>query len=175
MPSTNNSVSVCLIGMMGAGKSTVGPLLAERLGRPFIDMDSRIETAEGISINAIFKGQGEDYFRELEGHLLPQIIGDNVIACGGGIVTLPESRTILGAQSTLYLRATVATLESRLKGGGARPLLPTDQPLPDQLRRLLEERRNHYESSAQWIVDVDNLPPGEIVDIMVTRIMGHPA
>ena len=166
----NGNVSVCLIGMMGAGKSTVGPLLAEQLERPFIDMDSRIATGEGMSISDIFKGPGEDYFRELERNLLPQILGENVIACGGGILARPVCRTILGGQSTIYLRATIATLEARLQGGGTRPLLPADRLLPDHLRQLLDQRRPYYEIAARWIVDVDDLSPAEVVEMMVSKI-----
>ena len=158
--------------MMGTGKSTVGPLLAEQLGRPFIDMDSRIETGEGMSINEIFKGSGESYFRELERNLLPQILGENVIACGGGILAQPVCRTILGRQATIYLRATIATLEARLQGGGTRPLLPADGLMPDHLRQLLDQRRPYYEIAARWIVDIDDLSPAEVVEMMVSKIKG---
>ena len=162
--------SICLIGMMGAGKSTVGPLLAEQLGRPFIDLDSRIESDAGMSVGAIFKEQGEVYFRELERRVLADNIGGNVIACGGGIVTQPECRAILGRQSTVYLRANVKTLEGRLKGSGTRPLLTADASRSGELLRLLDQRQPYYEQAAQCIVDVDDLSPDKIVEAITRQI-----
>jgi shikimate kinase len=162
--------SICLIGMMGSGKSTVGPLLAEQLGRPFIDMDQRIETEEGRSISAIFAAQGESYFRALEHALLARILGENVIVCGGGIVTQSQCRTILGEQSTIYLRAKLETLEERLRGDLTRPLLPAHMSRSDELRWLLDQRRQSYEETAKWIVDVDELSPGKIVAAIINQM-----
>ena len=169
MPAAGNSI--CLIGMMGSGKSTVGPLLAEQLGRPFIDMDQRIENEEGRSISAIFAEQGEPYFRALEHGLLARSLGENIIACGGGIVTQAQCCTILGGQSTIYLRAKLQTLEARLKDDRTRPLLPAHLSRSDELRWLLDQRRQSYEETAKWVVDVDELSPVEIVAAM-TKQMG---
>lgn len=162
--------SFCLIGMMGSGKSTVGPLLAEQLGRPFIDMDQRIENEEGMFIHEIFKEQGESYFRALEHALLARILGENVVACGGGIVTQPQCRSILEGASTIYLRANLETLEVRLRGDLTRPLLPAHMSRSDELRWLLDHRRQSYEETAKWIVDVDELSPGKIVAAIIDQI-----
>lgn len=164
--------SICLIGMMGSGKSTVGPLLAEQLDRPFIDMDQRIESEQGRSVNVIFAEQGEPYFRELERILLASLGGTDVIACGGGIVTQPDCRAILERLSTIYLRASLATLAARLIGDRTRPLLPAHMSRSDELWLLLDQRRRPYEETARWIVDVDDQAPGQIVAAIIKQMEG---
>lgn len=167
--------------MMGSGKSTIGPLLAERLSMPWIDLDREIEKAAGLSIEAIWEREGEEGFRMLETKALARLerpdthaaTPSSVVGCGGGIVVTDENRKILKeAGRSVYLRASPDTLASRLwKAGskplGARPLL-RDAGSYDDLRRrmaeILDGRSRLYEETADLIVDVDDIFPEEAVD-----------
>lgn len=146
---------VFLIGFMGAGKSTVGRRLADLLGRPFVDLDDVIVLRAARSIPEIFATDGEDGFRALEYDSLCTVVAgeDSVVACGGGIVTQPESvATLSGAGTVVYLRTTAEETVSRISDLASRPLLAGPNPIADAAL-LLEERLTLYEQAADIQID----------------------
>jgi shikimate kinase len=138
--------SIVLIGMMGAGKSSVGRRLAARLGLPFVDADAEIEAAAGCSIPEMFAEHGEPYFRDGERRVIARLLDDGpqVLATGGGAWMNAETRdNIAGKGISVWLEADVDVLLRRVKRRNNRPLLAG----PDSeatLRRLVEERYPVY-------------------------------
>jgi shikimate kinase len=133
-----------LVGFMGAGKSTVGPLVARALGWDFLDMDDRIEERAGRSIAEVFRDQGEPAFRALELEVAEEVASRPrlVIAAGGGAFAQPATREILERSAvTVWLRCDVATLEARVPADGLRPLA-TNRAI---MRSLLTEREPSYQ------------------------------
>jgi shikimate kinase len=157
---------VLLIGMMGAGKSTTGRLLAARLGWPYFDSDEQVEAQTGKSVPEILRQSGEPAFRAEERKALESAAtanGPSVIGVAGGAVLDPDNRTVIRtAGLVVWLRAEVATLAARVGTGADRPLLGSDPATA--MGRLYLERRPIYESLAELVVDVDRLSPGEVVD-----------
>lgn len=170
---------------MGCGKSSVGREIASRLGCPFTDLDEFIEKQQGRSVASIFSSEGEAGFRAIELEALADVIseyegGTMYISLGGGTLTIPEARTIIGACARcVYLRASVDTLVENLiiSGISSRPLLsgispaqpsPADAVDEAALRRrveaLMAERSALYEKAADAIVDIDGLSTAEIAD-----------
>jgi len=150
--------AIWLVGMMGAGKSTVGERLAERLGRPFVDSDALICEQAGKPIAEIFEHEGERAFRALEAEVVERAGDDGaVVALGGGAAAQPGAAGRLAARGTLvYLRARPETLLERIGDPGSRPLL-AGLGVAERLARieaLLAEREPAY-ASARVIVDVD--------------------
>ena len=159
--------SVVLVGPMGAGKTTVGARLAERLGVPFVDSDSEVERTEGLSIAAIFEQRGERAFRTLERETVARLMGlaPQVVAVGGGAVADTDSRrTMLERCTVVWLDADVATLARRLAGDGDRPLLRGPERKA-ALARLSAQREPFY---AEAPVRIDAKPP---VEQVVERIL----
>lgn len=142
---------IWLVGMMGAGKSTLGPALAARLGRPFVDTDDEIERAQRRSIAQIFAQDGETAFRALEAETIRGVPENAVVALGGGAIAQSGACEVLAARGTIvYLAATVDQLLARIGDAEARPLLAGLSPAERRARleALLEERRPAYESAA---------------------------
>ena len=147
---------VCLVGLRGAGKSTVGPLLAERLGIPFLEMDSAIRTAAGLPIDQVFELHGEAYYRRLEREAVRAILGRAmpvVVAAAGGVVTDPETwRLLRGGAITAWLRAAAEEHWRRVVAqGDGRPM--ANQPAAmDGLREILRLREPLY-AQAHIVID----------------------
>lgn len=162
-----------LVGMMGAGKSTVGPALARRLGRPFVDTDAEIERESGLAVAEIFARQGEEAFRERERETIERCVGRaTVVALGGGaIVRCDVRRIVLGSGTLVYLRASPDTLLSRLGDCASRPLLAGTAPgrLRERLAELLAEREPAYRHAA-LCVDTDGLAVAEVVERIAGQI-----
>jgi shikimate kinase len=157
---------ILLVGMMGAGKSTVGRLLAERLGWGFSDSDAVVEAATGRSVPELFSARGEALFRLAESEALKEIVSGSspvVVSVAVGAVLDPVNRTLLVSSGTVvWLRATVSTLADRVGDGSGRPLLG-DDPV-GALNRLDAERRPAYDEVASWVVEVDGLEASEVAD-----------
>ena len=149
-----------LVGMMGAGKSSVGPLLAARLGRPFVDLDRAIEQAGGHSVAALFANEGEAGFRKREREAVEAVAGrQQVVALGGGAVAQPGmADRLLASGCVVYLRARPETLAARIAQDGARPLLAglDAEARLTRLRALLAEREPSY-LRASLVLDTDAL------------------
>ncbi|OFW87926.1 MAG: 3-dehydroquinate synthase [Alphaproteobacteria bacterium RIFCSPHIGHO2_02_FULL_46_13] len=158
---------IVLVGLMGAGKTTVGRILADMLGWPFFDSDDEIVRAAGKSISAIFEEEGEPAFRDLERITIRGLLRNRrcVIATGGGSISVPETASmILEGSVCLWLDASVPVLVERTKGSD-RPLLKHGDPA-EVLGMLLEKRRSTYMQAHLHILD-DNLDP----DDMASRIL----
>ena len=159
---------ITLTGFMGSGKTTVGKVLADFLGCPFMDLDDLVVKKAGKSIPDIFAQDGEPAFRQLEAQVLRKTVekyaeSTAVLALGGGAVLAPASATLLREKTVcIYLRATLDTLLARLEGETAgRPL--ADASLADRLA----SREPIYEKTAHVIIDTDGLSPDEVADEII--------
>lgn len=144
-----------LVGMMGAGKSTLGRMLAKRLGKRFIDADHELETRTGVGIPTIFEVEGEAGFRDREEALCAELTGLSgvVLATGGGIVLREASRRRLRDGGTvLYLHAPAETLWQRVRGSRHRPLLHGGNPQA-RLAEIYAERDPLYRETAHHVVE----------------------
>jgi shikimate kinase len=147
--------NIYLVGMMGAGKTTVGRTLARRLKLRFVDSDHEIEARCGVKIPVIFEIEGEAGFRAREAQTLAELarLEDIVLATGGGVVLAEENRRLLAEHGTVvYLRATPEHLYERVRHDKNRPLLATADPLA-RLRELYCERDPLYRAVADLVVD----------------------
>lgn len=166
-----------LLGLPGAGKSTVGPIVADALGREFVDLDREIERRGRRSISDIFAAQGERAFRTLERALSLELLAAGrspiVFAPGGGWVEDPENRGLLGAGSiTVYLRVSPTVAVARLGTETVtRPLLAGGDP-EQKLRELLSRREPLYVQS-QYTLSVDSMTPGEVALSIVALASGE--
>ena len=166
--------SIVLVGMMGAGKSSIGRRLAARLGIPFVDADTEIEKAAGMSIAEIFTAHGEPYFRAGETRVIARLLegGPQVLATGGGAFMNPETRAAIRAKGiSVWLRATLEVLNRRIKRRGDRPLLKNSDPA-ETLQRLIEERYPVY-AEADVTVESRDVPHDTIVDEIVAGLRGR--
>jgi shikimate kinase len=157
--------SVVLVGMMGAGKSTIGRRLAARLRLPFLDADSEIEAAAGMSIPDIFETHGEPHFRDGEARVIARLLdnGPGVLATGGGAFLREETRDRIGRQAvSIWLKADVDTIMRRVKRRADRPLLQTADPAAT-VERLVGEREPFYQG-ADLTIWSREVPHEKIVD-----------
>jgi shikimate kinase len=163
--------TVALVGMMGAGKSSIGRRLAARLGVPFRDADTEIETAAGCSIAEIFERYGEPAFRTGERKVIARLLTDppHVIATGGGAFIDPETRAKMKIDSvTIWLRAPVDVLLARTGRRDTRPLLRTGDAR-ETLERLLKERGPVY-AEADYTLDSEDGPHVQSVERIVALL-----
>lgn len=164
---------IWLLGMMGAGKSSVGRALAARLGLPFLDTDAEIERVAGCSVSEIFRREGEARFREREREAVRGALGRRaVVALGGGAVAQPAVAALLHESGvSVYLRASPEALAQRLGDAGSRPLLAGRDAAGRlaRLRELLAEREAAY-AAAEIVVDTDALAPAAVVERVAERI-----
>jgi shikimate kinase len=166
--------SIVLVGMMGAGKSSIGRRLATRLGIPFVDADTEIEKAAGMTIPEIFAAHGEPYFRAGEQRVIARLLdsGPQVLATGGGAFMNRDTRASIAAKGiSVWLRATLDVLTKRIKRRSDRPLLRTADPA-DTLRRLIDERYPVY-AEAALTVESRDVPHDTIVDEIVEGLRSY--
>jgi shikimate kinase len=156
--------NIFLVGLMGAGKTTVGRRLARRLGKSFYDCDEEIERTTGVKIPVIFDIEGEAGFRAREARMLAELVvrNDIVLATGGGAVLSADNRKLLAENGmVVYLRALASDLWARTRHDRNRPLLKTDQPLA-RLEELYAERDPLYRSIADLIIDTGSQSLGSL-------------
>ena len=157
---------IVLVGLPGAGKSTVGPILAERLGWSFVDFDQLIEAEAGLTVAEIFTRLGEKHFRELEADLTKRLASKHqvVFAPGGGWITNQQLPALLAPDALIiWLRVEPTAALVRLRATGVtRPLLQVSDAL-ERLQSLLEQRRQFYEQ-APVAFETDELTPRQIAD-----------
>ena len=166
--------SIVLVGMMGAGKSSIGRRLAARLGIPFVDADAEIEAAAGMTIEDIFTHFGEASFRSGEARVIARLLeaGPQVLATGGGAFINSESRaSIRRSGISVWLRADFDVLYRRVKRRNDRPLLKTTDPA-ETLRSLLAEREPVY-AQADASVHSRDVPHEVIVEEILAAIAGR--
>ena len=147
--------NVYLVGLMGAGKTTIGRSLAKRLGLRFVDTDKEIEARTGVSIPTIFEIEGEDGFRKREGQIIAEMAAKSgfVVATGGGGVLRTENRTNMRASGfVVYLNVPPQTLWERTRNDRNRPLLQVADPLL-KLNQLFAIRDPLYREVANLVVD----------------------
>ncbi len=170
---------VLLVGMMGAGKSTVARLVAARLDRPHVDTDVEVERAAGSTVREIFSARGEAGFRSEEAQVLEAVLGGSVpavVSVGGGAVIDSTNRAALRAAGTVvWLRARPETLARRVGSSADRPLLTTpDGSGPGgpatALARIDQQRRGLYEEVADVVIDVDDLAPAAVAERVLDAV-----
>ncbi len=161
--------NIILIGFMGAGKTTVGTLLAKEKGMKFVDTDERIVKEQGIRIPDLFARQGEGYFRDLETDLLKRMQEDtncSVISVGGGMPVREENRTLLKTLGcVVYLTATKETILSRVQRDGSRPMLEGED-LEARVERLMKEREALYRKAAHLEVWTDKRSVYQVMQVV---------
>ena len=166
--------SIVLVGMMGSGKSSIGRRLAARLGLPFVDADTEIEKAAGMTIADIFALRGEPEFRSGEARVIARLLegGARVLSTGGGALMNSDTRAAIAAKGvSIWLNAELDVLMKRIRRRQDRPLLKTDDPAAT-LRRLIEERYPTY-ALADLTVESRDVPHDKIVDEIVSALAVH--
>jgi shikimate kinase len=172
--------SIVLVGMMGAGKSTIGRRLSARLGLPFLDADTEIEAAAGMSIPDIFETHGEPHFRDGEARVIARLLdgGPVVLATGGGAFMREETRSRIGSRAvSIWLKADADIIMRRVRRRADRPLLQTADPAAT-VERLIGEREPVYQHAdiTIWSRDVphDKIVD-ECIDALYARLCGDAA
>lgn len=165
---------VILIGPMGSGKTTIGSLLAEKLGLTFRDTDHLIEEQEGKSVSQIFLDEGEDAFRVIEKRVLRNelLTDETVLSLGGGAPISLDAQSALRAISShvIFLDISLSTVVPRIGFNRDRPLLLNNPR--GQWQTLMEARRPIYEALADIAISVDNKSEEEIVNIALSSLQG---
>ncbi|WP_446039947.1 shikimate kinase [Streptomyces sp. SID1121] len=161
---------VVLVGPMGVGKSTVGELLAERLGTHYRDTDADIVAGEGRTVADIFVDDGEPRFRELEREAVRLAVAehDGVLALGGGAVLDAATRDLLAGLPVVYLTMEVGEAIKRVGLNTARPLLAINPR--QQWKQLMEARRHHYTDVARVVVATDDRTPDEVAEAVLDAL-----
>ncbi|WP_336323208.1 shikimate kinase [Streptomyces lavendofoliae] len=161
---------IVLVGPMGSGKSTVGALLAERLGAPYRDTDADIVAAEGREISDIFIEDGEEHFRALEREAVRAAVAGHtgVLALGGGAVLDAGTRELLAGRPVVYLSMDVEEAVRRVGLNTARPLLAVNPRR--QWRELMEARRPLYTEVARVVVATDDKTPEEVAEAVLDAL-----
>jgi len=155
--------NIILIGFMGSGKTSVGKKLADILGMKFTDLDSEIVKRAGMPINEIFDTYGEKRFRELESETLRSFVSieGNVIATGGGIITVPSNlETLKNTGKIIYLKNSFETSRLRVEGKGDRPLFRDTA----KAYELFEKRAGLYEAASDIIIETDDLNVAQVAE-----------
>jgi shikimate kinase len=172
---TGSSPSIILVGMMGAGKTTIGRQLAHALGRQFLDLDHDMEARCGVRIALIFDIEGEAGFRKRETALLDECsrLQGMVLATGGGAVLAPENREILKSRGVVvYLRAGVDELYRRVARDRNRPMLKASDPR-QRIAELIAQREPLYESVADITLDTGNMPVSQVVGTLLPSLLDY--
>ncbi len=169
---TLNSPNVFLIGLMGSGKTTIGQMLAKRLGLPFVDSDHELERRTGVSVATIFEIEGETAFRVREAAMIDELTRRDglVLGTGGGAVLNYDSRRALHSRGTVfYLHSTPETSFERVRRNRDRPLLMVTDPL-SKLRQLYELRHPLYLDAAHHVVESYRDRPSAVVAEILTSL-----
>jgi len=164
--------NISLIGFMGSGKSTVGEVLAKKLGFIFIDLDRVIELNEDKEVKDIFKIYGEKYFRDLETKVIKKIYKNKncVFACGGGVIKKKENMLVIRDNSAvIYLNISAKNAFCRLKSVKDRPLIDVENR-EEAIEKMIKERDILYRRYAHIIVKNDNDSPGRTSDEILARL-----
>lgn len=155
-----------MIGLMGAGKTTIGRQLAKSLAVPFYDSDKAIEESTGVDIPTIFEFEGEEGFRDREQKMIQKLtqLHGIVLATGGGAILREENRKLLKENGyVVYLQCSVERILERTRRDTQRPLLKTDNP-KERLRQLFEQRQPLYLSCANFRIDTGMLKSKTVVN-----------
>ncbi len=161
-----------LVGTMGAGKTTVGRLVAEALGVGFADSDHLVEERAGKSVQDVFVEDGEPAFRALEREVVADALAshDGVLSLGGGAVLDPATQALLAAHQVVFLRVGLADAVKRVGLGVGRPLLLGN--VRSRVKQLLDERTPVYEGVARVVVETDGRPPRDVAAEVLAALTG---
>lgn len=164
---------IYLIGLMGAGKSTVGKFLATILNWQFVDLDHEIEVLTGLDISSIFEKQGEAHFRTYESQLLEKTsdLKDAIVACGGGVVTQEQNLKFLQDKTVVWLDLSPAEAAARLEHSPNRPLLNGCQDTLVQLNEILLARRDAYTRAARVRISSGGVLPEVLATDIVHQLV----
>jgi shikimate kinase len=157
--------NIFFVGLMGAGKTTIGKILAKHLGKIFYDTDHEIEKRTGVKVATIFELEGEDGFRKRETAIIQELsqLSNIIMATGGGAILAVENRELLKSNGTvIYLRANVNELTHRMRNDKHRPLLQ-NVDVRAKLEQLYAERNPLYTETAALIFDTGNQPVASII------------
>jgi shikimate kinase len=172
---SSGSRNIFLVGMMGAGKTTVGRALAQRLELEFVDCDRMLVQRTGVPVATVFEIEGEAGFRRRESAVLAELAEgtDRVVATGGGVILSPDNRAVMRAHGTVvYLRARLESLWERTRHDSSRPLLATADPRAT-LAALLEVRDPLYRETAHLVVDTGSQSASTLVTRVVAALGRH--
>ena len=169
--------NIFLVGMMGAGKTTLGKALAQRLRREFVDTDRILVERTGVPVRTVFEIEGEKGFRRRESGVLAELAvrEDCVVATGGGVVLAEANRRVMrDAGTVVYLHARLESLWERTRHDTTRPLLATADPRAT-LAAILEERDPLYRDAAHVVVDTGSQSANTLVNRVVAALRAHEA
>lgn len=161
--------SICLIGFMGCGKTTIGEAISKVLDKECIDLDAYIVHKQNRSIKELFEAKGEAYFRQLETYYLKEIIHNkqSIISTGGGVVVTKENREVLHNQQTFYLKYPFSTLYSRIKGDESRPLAIASYEV---LEKRYKDRLDFYKEACKYEIACEGKYINDIVKEIINKI-----
>ncbi len=166
-------MNIVLIGYRGTGKSTVGRLLAERLGRTLVSTDAEIVARAKRAIPEIVAQEGWDYFRDLESDICRELAGRDqlVIDTGGGAILRPQNVEALKKSGRLFwLTASVETIATRIGGDNQRPSLTGTKSFVDEVADVLRERTPKYQAAADHVVATDDRSTDQLVETLLTLV-----
>jgi shikimate kinase len=169
-----NGRPIVLVGLMGAGKSTIGRRLAQKLGLAFVDADAEIEQAAGKTVQDIFRDHGETYFRDGERKVIARLLqsGSQVLATGGGAYMNQETRNNIAKLGiAVWLKADISLLMKRVRRRDNRPLLKAEDP-EEVMSSLINERYPVY-GQADIIVESRDVPHNAIVSDVIRALAVH--
>ncbi len=166
-----NCNKIALLGMMGAGKSTIAKELSQKTNITFFELDEIFEKENNTTIKIFFKEKGESLFRIKESEILSKISKQNsfILSCGGGVILKEENRNILFKRdiTTIYLKASVDEIFKRIKNNSTRPLLLVDNP-KEEIEKILSQRQKYYKL-ANYTINTDNKKIDEIVGEIIKK------
>lgn len=165
---------IVLVGMMGAGKTRLGKMLAEALDYRFVDSDEEIEQAAGLSISEIFEKYGESYFRDGERRVIKRLLDQDVqvIATGGGAILNPETAAEIWQQTvSIWVKADISTILERTSRNDKRPLLKTGNP--EEVLKKLAAIRDPIYQQAHITLDSSNVPGDDLLSQAIDRVYSY--
>jgi len=169
--------NVYLVGMMGAGKTTIGRALAQKTGQEFVDTDRLLVERTGVPVATIFEIEGEEGFRRRESTIIAELAKRTgcVVATGGGAVLAEENRRLMRASGTVvYLRARLESLWERTRHDASRPLLATPDPRAT-LSTLLERRDPLYQEAAHVVIETSSQAASTLAGRVLAALRQHEA
>lgn len=166
-------MNVVLIGYRGTGKSTVGKIVAARLGRVLVSTDAEIVKLVGQSIPEIVEKNGWEYFRDLETKVCQELAGRTglVVDTGGGAILRSENVEVLKETGRLFwLIASVSTIAQRIGQDSQRPSLTGVKSFVDEIQEVLHERTPKYQAAADYVIETDGKPVTQVADEILVRL-----
>lgn len=170
------SKTIVLVGLMGAGKTAIGSIVAQKIGCDFLDSDIEIEKAAQMSIAEIFLRDGEAFFREKESQVLARLLEGPacLLSTGGGVYMLPKNRKVITEKAVaVWLQADLDLLWLRVKGNDTRPLLQVEKPY-EALKVFYKERTPIYACSEITVLADDSLNKEDMADKVISHLLNNP-